>query len=108
MTRGLTPGRGLVATFRTSYYSIGCMLLIMWILSFGPLFPRIVYLGIVGLSMVFGIVGMGWTGTLLARAHGTDTWRGVLGVFLPWLVLACCCMGAFAVTGGLIALAMRR
>lgn len=49
------------------------------------------------------VCGIVYQGVLLARAHRTDTWRGVLGVWLPILVLvglAGICVGALWFLGG--------
>ncbi|MGH7535828.1 MAG: hypothetical protein ACREMG_09595, partial [Gemmatimonadales bacterium] len=62
---------------------------------------------VLGLSGVLSLAFFVQAGLLLAKAHGTDTWRGVVGIFLPWVVFGCCCGAAILALGGLAATVAR-
>lgn len=107
MTRGLGAGRGLETTLRCTSYAMGCIFLVSWIFSLGPLLPPPAFLGLLAFSILFWIGASIWQGSLLARAHGTDTWRGILGIFLPWLLIVGCCGGVILVPIALVAMGGR-
>jgi hypothetical protein len=62
---------------------------------------------LLGLSGLLSLAFFIQAGVLLARAHGTELWRGVTGLLLPWVVLVCCCGGSLFAMGGLAAFAAR-
>ncbi|MBK8727521.1 MAG: hypothetical protein IPL96_16150 [Holophagaceae bacterium] len=103
LVRGLGAGRGLAATFRTLLYAYGTYNAVLWIFNGWVLVPPVAGLVLLGISGLLSLAFFVHAGVLLARAHGTETWRGVLGMFLPWIVFACCCGGAAAALGGLAA-----
>ena len=77
MWGGLRPGVGLGQTIRAYGYASA-------FLQIGGLIP---YLGILVQLAGMVVIGIG-----LARMHKTDTWRGVMAVLTP-LLLVCCCVG---------------
>ncbi len=94
-TRGLAARRGMAVTYRTALYANAAFALVSSVFALWPLLPVWPALALFAAMVLFWIAAAVYQGVLLARAHQTDTWRGVLGVFLPWLVFGCCC-GAVA------------
>lgn len=101
--RGTQEGFGLLVTFRSVLYAsavISCVLAPFQLLGqvpgrFGS------YMALIPLLLQAG--GVFYYGIVLARAHRTDTWRGVLGVWLPLLLvggLAAACIGTLWFAGG--------
>jgi hypothetical protein len=107
LVRALKPGRGLAATFRTLLYGYGTFNAILWIFNGWILVPMPAGLILLGLSGLLSLAFFIQAGVLLARAHGTELWRGVTGLLLPWVVLVCCCGGSLFAMGGLAAFAAR-
>jgi len=101
LTRGLKGGRGVEATYRTLLYGFGTFNAVLWVFNLWVFLPIWIGLGLVGLFMIVGLGCWVLQGVLLAKAHGTETWRGVLGVFLPWILLICCCCGSIGAIAGI-------
>ena len=93
MVQGLRSGRGMEVTYRATIYAHGLFAVVGWIGNLWMLLPPYAGLALMGFAFLLWIAFWIWEGVLLARAHATETWRGVLGVFLPPLILACCCAG---------------
>jgi hypothetical protein len=108
LTRTLQPGRGIETTFRTLLYSSALMFLVSWIFNLWMFLPPIAALVVLSLSVLGWIAFQVYQGVLLAKAHEAQLWRGILGIFAPWLILCCCCGGFGALVGGMAALAARR
>jgi len=94
---------GLTATFRTLLYGSGAGALVTFPLALLATLPG--FMGSLGqlLHTVSGLLLLTWYGLLYARAHRTETWRGILGVWLPTLlILFCCgaCLGSLLYFGG--------
>lgn len=103
LTRGLKTGRGVEVTYRALLYGFGTSSAVVWVFNLWVFLPMWVGLALLSLSVIAGLGLYVWQGVLLAKAHETDTWRGVLGVFLPWILLTCCCCGAIGAIAGLAA-----
>ena len=103
LVKGLKAGRGLAATFRTLLYAYGTFNGLLWVFNVWVLLPPWFGLGVLGLSAVLSLAFFVQAGLLLAKAHGTEAWRGVVGMFLPWVVFGCCCGAAILALGGLAA-----
>jgi hypothetical protein len=92
---GTGANLGLPVTFRTLLYGAGALVvpvslaelaLIRLPGSFGT-FGQVVALGAqVGIFFYQGVI--------FARAHRTETWRGVLGMLMPILIIGLVCGGA--------------
>ncbi|HJW08842.1 MAG TPA: hypothetical protein VJ483_04360 [Holophagaceae bacterium] len=101
--------RGIEVTFRTVLYANGALSWMSLIITLGVLLPGPVrwITQLIGLAVGLGFFT--YQGILLAKAHGVETWRGIVGVFLPVLILGlciCCCVamlagGAAAAAGAL-------
>lgn len=107
-TRALVQGRGLETTFRAALYTSGATAWLPALVSFTVWLPdRLFWPGQL-LQAALSLAILTLQGRVQAGAHGTEAWRGILGVFLPLLGLAClcgCCLGALgagaaAVAGG--------
>lgn len=103
LTKALRPGRGLEATFRTLLYGYGTFNGVLWVFNGWVFLPPLLGVVMLGLSALLSLAFFVQAGILLAKAHGTETWRGVLGMFLPWIIFACCCGLAIAALGGFAA-----
>lgn len=90
-TRGLGAGKGMQVTYRTALYANAAFGLVSSAFALWPLLPRSPALILFVAMVLFWIAAAVYQGILLARAHLTETWRGVLAVFLPWLMVGCCC-----------------
>jgi len=101
-TGALRPGRGLEATFRTLLYSSALMFLVSWAFNFWIFLPPITSLAVLALSTLCWLGFAFYQGTLLAKAHETQVWRGILGLFAPCIFFLCCCGGLGLLAGLLI------
>lgn len=81
MWGGTKNGVGLEQTIRAAGYAHAFIQLGAWV-------P---YLG-----LLVQLLGMVWMGIGLARMHRTDTWRGLVAVFTPLLLLCVCLVVALA------------
>ncbi len=91
LARGTRGGRGLVTTYRSLLYTAGARAPPIAGIQAGQPLPA--GLGL-ALQFVTALAHLGATcyqGVILAEAHGTDRWRGVLGVWLPLLGFGLCC-----------------
>ena len=91
LTRGLRHHLGIEVTYRTILYAHGALGLVGSVFALWPLLPPVAAMILFVLLAAFWIAAAVYQGVLLARAHRTESWRGVLGVFLPWILLGCCC-----------------
>ncbi len=95
---------GLVATFRTLLYGSAAGTLAAFPLALCQFLPGVAgQIGQMAYLVFTSLVLTTWYGLLCARAHRTDTWRGVLGAWLPFLAfLLCCgaCLGSLFAFGG--------
>lgn len=104
MVGGTGANLGLPVTFRTLLYGAGALVVPISLAelaldrlpgSFGT-FGQVVALGAqVGIFFYQGVI--------FARAHRTETWRGVLGMLMPILIIGLVCggtMGLLWVAGG--------
>jgi hypothetical protein len=105
--RGLGRERGLEVTFRATLYGWACVNLVAWPSQFWTLLPPLPAAIMLGAVLLLAFGGWCYLGVLLARAHGTDPWRGVLGIFLPWILCGCCVGLMAALAGVMAATAMR-
>lgn len=96
-TRGLRANKGIALTYRTVLYANGGLGLVASIFALWPLLPPWPAMFLFAAMLLFWIGTWIYQGLLLARAHDTEVWRGILGVFLPWLLVGCCC-GAVVAT----------
>jgi len=108
LTRGLQQGRGFAVTYRTLMYSAALFYSVGWILNLWVFMPPATGLAFLALSCLAWIGVFTYQGILLAKAHGTDVWRGILGIFAPWLLFCCCCGGLGGLLGFAVAMAARR
>lgn len=103
MTRGLRAGKGIEVTYRCVLYAHGAIGLVSSLFALWPFLPLWPATLLFAAMILFWIGAAAYQGVLLAKAHGTETWRGVLGVFLPWIIVSCCCaclgIGVAAATG---------
>lgn len=90
MLRGLERERGLETTYRSLLYVGAATAWVGFLSIFGLKLPE----SLLGLHLLVNLaLGLGvltFQGIVLAHAHGTQTWRGVLAVFLPLVILFCC------------------
>lgn len=107
-TGALRSGKGLETTFRTLLYSSALMFLVSWIFNLWVFLPPVAALAVFACSFLAWISFGVYQGILLARAHGTQTWRGVLGIFAPWLLFLFCCGGLGLLFGLLFTAGMNR
>lgn len=97
MLGGLSAKRGLEVTFRTMLYVTASTAWLNALMAFGVFIPgpggRVAHLL---LTMGIGLCISVLAGITLAHAHGERPWKGILGVILPYVILAClcgCCVG---------------
>jgi len=93
LTRGLQKQRGIEVTFRTGLYFAAATYLVGWVFNLWLFLPAVLGISLMALSLIFWLAAFVYQGVLLAKAHATETWRGVLGVFVPAIFLLCCCGG---------------
>jgi len=86
---GTKHGVGVVQTIRAEGYAHGIMTLLLLPLQILSMIP---FLGILfSMASMAGVVTiLVFKGMGLARMHRTETWRGIVAVFTP-LILLCCC-----------------
>jgi len=86
---GTKQGVGVGQTIRADGYTNGIMSLLLMPLQILSMIP---FLGILfSMASMAGVVTvLVFKGMGLARMHRTDTWRGLVAVFTP-LILLCCC-----------------
>lgn len=103
LTGALVGKRGIDVTFRGLLYLAGATGWLMLAFSLAAWLPTgwLQWLQIPYLAVVLGVLTQ--LGRMLAHAHGAETWRGVLGVFLPCLVCCCLCLGALGLAGAVAA-----
>lgn len=102
MLRGLERGRGLEATFRTLLYVSAATAWAGFLNVFGLLLPGSLHTVHILFSLALGLGVLTFQGLVLGHAHGIQPWRGILAVFLPWLILGCClaaCLAPVAMGG---------
>jgi len=103
LTRALQPGRGMEATFRTMIYSSSLMLLGSCLFNVWVFLPPLPGLIVLCVSTLLWVAFAFYQGILLAKAHETQVWRGILGLFAPWILFVCCCGGLVGVIAAIIA-----
>lgn len=95
---------GLTATFRTLLYGSAAGTLAAFPLALAQFLPGVAgQMGQIVHTLATTVGLTTWYGLLYARAHRTDTWRGVLGAWLPLVAfLLCCgaCLGSLFAFGG--------
>ena len=102
MVRGLGSNRGLEVSFRTVLYVSAATAWVGFLGVFGLLLPPPLQAFHLLLSLALGLGVFTFQGIVLAHAHGVAPWRGILGVFLPWVLLGCCmaaCLAPMAMMG---------
>lgn len=103
IVRGTREGLGLVVTYRAVLY--GSTVVSLVVLPFQLLghLPGLLGSYLLVLPILLHVASLFYQGVLLARAHRTETWRGILGVWLPVLAfgaLVGACLGALWLLGG--------
>lgn len=90
MVKGLEEKRGLETTYRSLLYVGGATAWVGFLNAFGVLLPGAVHPihQLFGFALALGILT--FQGMVLAHAHGLRPWKGVVAIFLPWVILACC------------------
>ncbi len=90
-------GKGLEVTFRSVLYVTAAT---SWI---HILTAAVLFIPGIGARMLQPLLGFGlgmgvltFQGLVLAHAHDERPWKGILGIFLPYLILACICGGCLA------------
>lgn len=103
LVRGTREGLGLAVTYRSLLY--GSTVVSLAVLPFQLLghLPGSLGSYLLVLPIFLQVASLFYQGVLLARAHRTETWRGILGVWLPVLAfgaLVGACLGALWLAGG--------
>jgi hypothetical protein len=103
IVRGTHEGLGLPVTYRSILY--GSTVVSLMVLPFQLLghLPGHVGSYMLVIPVLLQIASLFYQGVLLAKAHHTQIWRGVLGTWLPVLVfggLVAACLGALWLVGG--------
>jgi hypothetical protein len=90
MVKGLEAKRGLEVTYRSLLYVGGATAWVGFLSAFGVLLPKAVHPihQLFGFALALGILT--FQGMVLGHAHGLKPWKGVLAIFVPWLILGCC------------------
>ncbi len=90
MVKGLEEKRGLETTYRSLLYVGGATAWVGFLNAFGVFLPGAIHPihQLFSFALAMGILT--FQGMVLAHAHGLRPWKGVLGIFLPWLILGCC------------------
>lgn len=103
LVRGTREGLGLAVTYRSLLY--GSTIVSLAVLPFQLLghLPGALGSYLLVLPVLLHVASLFYQGVLLARAHRTEAWRGILGVWLPVLafgLLVGACLGALWFLGG--------
>lgn len=96
LVRGTKQGHGLVATLRSTLYTAAALSWIIFPLNLAksiPGFPGQVFEALALLVAV--LLPASYQGYMLSRVHRVETWRGVLGAWVPGLA-ALFCLGTCA------------
>ncbi|HJV23942.1 MAG TPA: hypothetical protein VJ570_14670 [Holophagaceae bacterium] len=90
MVKGLEGKRGLETTFRSLLYVGGATAWVAFLNAFGVLLPRAIHPlhQLFSFALALGILT--FQGMVLGHAHGLRPWKGVVAIFLPWVILGCC------------------
>lgn len=92
MVKGLGEKRGLETTFRSTLYVAGSTAWLGFLNAFGVFLPA----GaqpihqLLSLGLALGVLS--YQGLMLGHAHGIRPSRGILAVFMPLILLACCAL----------------
>lgn len=100
MVRGLSQGRGLEVTFRALLYTSASTAWVGFLNAFFVFVPGVHLLHQL-LSIGLGLGVLTFQGLVLGHAHGERPWKGVLGLFLPLVLLACLCGCGLALVAAL-------
>ncbi len=90
MMKGLDEKRGLETTYRSLLYGGGATAWVGLLSAFGILLPRALHPlhQLFGFALALGVLT--FQGMVLGHAHGLRPWKGVVAIFLPWVILGCC------------------
>jgi hypothetical protein len=101
--RGTHEGLGLLVTYRSVLYGSAVVSLVVLPFQLLGHLPGRVGSYMLVLPVLLQIASLFYQGVLLAKAHRTQTWRGVLGAWLPILAfgaLLAACLGALWLVAG--------
>lgn len=90
IVQGLSQRRGMEVTFRALLYASAATSWVGFLNAFLVFVPGF-RLPHQILSIGLGLGVLTFQGLVLGHAHGERPWKGVLGLFLPLLLLACLC-----------------
>ncbi len=95
LVRGTRAGLGLLVTFRSVLYTMGALTLAVT-LPLGLLqhLPGRAGQAFQVLTLLASLGTTTYQGAVLAKAHRTETWRGIAAVWIPVLLVVLCCGGA--------------
>lgn len=99
MVRGLTKGKGIEVTYRTGLFLAGALSWVWLINVAGAFLPGGLFWAHQAFSLALGLGILTYQGMVLAEAHGVERWRGILGVFLPGILLCLVCLCCVALVG---------
>jgi hypothetical protein len=99
LLRGLRHGRGIEVTYRTLLYLGGALSWLGLINATGAFLPGGAFWAHQAFSLALGLGFLTYHGILLAEGHGVERWRGILGIFLPGILLCVVCTCCLAVLG---------
>lgn len=90
MVKGLEEKRGLETTYRSLLYVGGATAWVAFLNAFGVFLPKGLHPihQLFGFALALGILT--FQGMVLGHAHGLKPWKGVVAIFLPWVILGCC------------------
>lgn len=95
LVRGTRAGLGLLVTFRSLLYVTGAITLLVNLpLALLQYLPGKLGFAVQIAALLLALGTTTYQGMVLARAHRTGTWRGVLAVWIPVAFLVLCCGGA--------------
>jgi hypothetical protein len=103
LVKGTREGLGLLVTFRAVLYTSAAVTFLTLPFSLLGHLPGRVGSYMLVPSLLISLAASFYKGTLLAKAHRTQVWRGILGVWLPILVfggLAAVCVASIWFLGG--------
>lgn len=96
LARGTKHGHGLVATLRSTLYTAAALSWVILPFNLAKSIPGVAGQAFEALALLVAILlPASYQGYMLARTHRVETWRGVLGAWIPALA-AFFCMGACA------------